>query len=99
MDLADKLPGGSVTAHAILLGVSPAHAAPDVPLDVAPHPVGQSRRETFGKDLAVGYRAPADVHVKGADMRRAAMGDAAVDNVELPLVRRETDSVGLDEVV
>ena len=68
MDLADKLPGGGVTADSILFGVGPAHAAPDVPLDVAPHTIGQSWREAFGKDLAVGYCALVDVHVKGTDM-------------------------------
>src|ERR1700719_190695 len=56
MDLADKLSGGGVTADSILFGGGPPHAAPDVPLDVAPHIIGQSWRETFGKDLAVGAR-------------------------------------------
>ena len=32
-------------------------------------------------------------------MCRTAMGDAAVDDIELLLVRREADTVGLDEVI
>src|SRR5262249_6142509 len=68
MNLGDKLTGGGVAAYAVLFRGGPAHAAPHVPLHVATHTVGQSRREVVGKDLAVGCRTLVDVRVKGSDM-------------------------------
>jgi len=41
------------------------------------------------------------IHVEHADMRRVVrpIGEASVDDVELLLVRREGNAIGLDEVV
>ena len=38
VDLAEQVPRGAVAAHAVLLRVSPAHAAPDIASDVARTP-------------------------------------------------------------
>src|SRR5258707_2208719 len=42
MDLADEIAVRRVAAHAVLLGVRPAHAAPDIAVDVGAHAVGEA---------------------------------------------------------
>src|SRR2546428_9965319 len=37
VDLADQLAGRRVTAHAVLLGIGPAHAAPDIAVAIGAH--------------------------------------------------------------
>src|SRR6266567_435902 len=53
VDLADQLAGRRVTAHAVLLGIGPAHAAPDIAVDIGAHAVGESGREILGEHLVV----------------------------------------------
>src|SRR5580658_7200563 len=53
VNLADQVAFGIVAANAILLGITPTHGAPDVPVSVAAHPVGEARSEIFGEYLAV----------------------------------------------
>ena len=52
VDLADQLAVGSVAAHAVLGGIAPAHAAPDVAVHVAAQAVGHAGGE-IGEHAAV----------------------------------------------
>src|SRR6516165_9750872 len=96
MDLAEQLTRRTVASDSVLLRVCPPHGAPDVAIDVASHTVRASRAKVTGEDLAVSHFALVGVDVKDADMGRA---DAAVDDVQLLLIRREADAVRLHEVI
>jgi hypothetical protein len=87
VDLAQQIPRGAVAAHAVLLRVGPAHAAPHVAIHIAAHSVGNARRKTVGEDFAVRQLAGVDIDVENADVRRSAIGEAGVDDLQLLFVR------------
>src|SRR6266851_3606070 len=53
VDLAQEIAAWRVAAHTVLVRVAPAHGAPDTPLGVGAHPVGDAGLGHFRKDLAV----------------------------------------------
>src|SRR5215475_13449097 len=97
MDLADKIAVRRIAPYAVLVGIGPAHTAPDVAVDVGTHAIAEAGREVLGEYLAVGELAAVDV--EHPHVGASAMGKAAVDDVELRLVRREGKPVGLIEIV
>src|SRR6185437_5623758 len=101
MNLADQVAFGIVAANAILLGVTPTHGAPDIPIGVAAHAVGKARSEVFGEDLAIRQLARIDIDVEYTDPRRISLSlrEARVDDVELLLVGRERNTIGHHEIV
>lgn len=80
-----NVPPVGVTADAVLRRLAPAHAAPDIAVRIDSQTVCERRSKIFGEHPAVG-KTPVR-HVEDPDMRRPAVGDAAVDNVEPRLVR------------
>src|SRR6266436_4160667 len=96
---AEQIARRAVAAHTVLLRVGPAHAAPNVAVDVAAHSVGYARRKTVGEDLAVRQTARFDFTVEHPDMRGTSVGQSGVDDVKPFLIRRETDAVRLCEVI
>src|SRR5215471_15824347 len=97
MDLADEITVRRIAPYAVLVGIGPAHAAPDIAVDVGPHAISEAGREVLGEYLAVGELAAVDI--EHPDVGAPAMSKAAVDDVELRLVRRECKPVGLIEIV
>src|ERR1700719_4581716 len=97
MDLSDEIAVRRVAAHAVLLGIGPAHAAPDIAIYVGTHTIGEAGCEALGEHFSVGELVAVDV--EHTHVRTAAMGKAAVDDVKLFLVRREGKPVGLIEVI
>ena len=97
MHLADQRAVRRVASHAILARIGPAHAAPDIALDVGPHPVGEAGREILGEDTPA--MQPPALNVEHPDMRGPAMRDAAIDDIEQRLVGRKGEAVRADEVV
>src|SRR3984893_8613245 len=97
MDLSDEIAVRRVAAHAILLGIGPAHAAPNIAIYVGTHTIGEARREVLGEHFSVGELVAVDV--KHAHARPAAVGKATIDDVKLLLVRREGKPVGLVEII
>src|ERR1700738_4435054 len=95
MDLSDEIAVRRVAAHAILLGIGPAHAAPNIAIYVGAHTVGEAGREVFGEHFSVGELVAVDV--EHTHVRTAAVGKTAVDDVKLFLVRREGTPFGLIE--
>src|ERR1700674_5028649 len=74
VDLADQFAARRVTARAVLLGIGPAHAAPDIAVDVGSHAVGEARREILGEHLIVGELVA--VHVEHPHVGTAAMRES-----------------------
>jgi hypothetical protein len=99
VNLAEQIPRGTVAAHAVLLRIGPAHAAPHVAIHIAAHSVGNPRGKTVGEDFTVGQLAGVDIDVENADVRRAAISEAGVDDVQPLFVWRENDAVRLCEVI
>src|SRR5438105_3596163 len=54
VDLAKQIAVLGVATHAVLVGVAPAHGAPDTPLGIAADPIGNTGLGHIGKYLAVG---------------------------------------------
>src|SRR5882757_6746984 len=101
MDLAEQIAVSSVAAHAILVRIAPTHGAPNTPFGVTAHPVGNAGLGHFRKDFAVRHLSAPHIQVEHADMRRVVrpVGEAGVEDIELLLVRREGNAVGLHEVI
>src|SRR5262245_29418076 len=99
VDLAEQIARRAVAAHAILLRIGPAHAAPDIAIHVAAHAIGYAGCKAIGEDLAVGQLAGLDVTVEYPDVRGAPVGETGVDDVQLFLVGREAEAVWLREVI
>src|SRR5262249_6230838 len=101
VDLAEQIAVWSVAAHAVLVRIAPTHGAPNAPGGVTAQPVGNARLGHVGKDLAVRQLARRMIDVEHADMRWVVrpVREAGVDDIELLLVRRQGDAIGLHEVV
>src|ERR1700730_16956503 len=101
VDLAEQIAVFGVAAHAVLFRVTPTHGAPDTPFGVTAHPVGNAGLGHFRKHFAVRHLSGPHIHVEHADMRRVVgpVREAGVENIELLLVRREGNAVGLHEVI
>src|SRR3982075_932605 len=101
MDLAEQIAVSSVAAHAVLVRIAPTHGAPNTPFGVTAHPVGNAGLGHFRKDFAVRHLSAPHIQVEHADMRRVVrpVGEAGVEDIELLLVRREGNAVGLHEVI
>src|ERR1700733_591714 len=101
MDLAEQFTCGTVAADPIFLWIAPAHATPDISLNVSSHAIRQGRCEAISVDFAVGDLTGIDIDIEHADMRRISwsLGYPAVDDVELLLVRRKANAIGLCEVI
>src|SRR6266702_6287514 len=101
VDLAEQIAVGSVTAHAVLVGIAPTHGAPETPGGVTAQPVGNAGLGYFRKDFAVRHLSGRHIEVEHADMRRVVrpVREAGVADIELLLVRREAKAVGLHEVI
>src|SRR6516165_2621669 len=97
VDLSDEIAVRRVAAHAVLLGIGPTHAAPNIAVDVGTHAVGKAGCEILGEHLSVAKLVAVDI--EHAHVRPAAMGEAGIDDVKLLLVRRESKPVGLVEVI
>src|SRR5450631_964288 len=101
VDLAEQIAVFSVAAHAVLVRIAPTHGAPDAPFGVTAHPVGNAGLGHFRKDFAVRHLSGPHIQVEYADMRRVVrpVREAGVEDIELLLVRREGNAVGLHEVI
>src|SRR5450631_1600440 len=101
VDLAEQIAVFGVAAHAVFFRITPTHGAPDAPFGVTAHPVGNAGLGHFRKDFAVRHLSGPHIQVEHADMRRVVrpVREAGVEDIELLLVRREGNAVGLDEVV
>src|SRR6478736_2352404 len=100
VDLAEQIAVRSVASHAVLARITPTRGAPNTPGGVTAHPIGNAGLGHFGKDSAVRHLSGPNIHVEHADVRRVVrpVREAGVD-VELLLVRREDNAVGLYEVI
>src|SRR5882757_4621097 len=101
VDLAEQIAVRRVAAHAVLVRIAPADRAPDTPFAIAAHPVGNAGLGHFRKDLAVRHLSGRQVQVEHADMGRVVrpVRESGVEDIELLLVRREGNAVGLNEVI
>src|ERR1700681_923918 len=101
VDLAEQIAVFSVAAHAVLFRITPTHGAPDARFGVTAHPVGNAGLGHFRKDFAVRHLSGPHIQVERADMRRVVrpVREAGVEDIELLLVRREGNAVGLHEVI
>src|SRR6202171_870014 len=101
VDLAEQIAVFSVAAHAVLFRITPTHGAPDAPFGVTAHPVGNAGLGHFRKDFAVRHLSGPHIQVEHADMRRVVrpVRKAGVEDIELLLVRRQGNAVGLHEVI
>src|SRR5216683_4060472 len=101
VDLAEQIAVFSVAAHAVLVWIAPTHGAPNTPFGVTAHPVGNAGLGHFRKDFAVRNFSGPYIQVEHADMRRVVrpVREAGVEDIELLLVRREGNAVGLHEVI
>jgi hypothetical protein len=101
VNFAEQFALWSVAANAVLARIAPAHGTPDTPGGISAHPVGNAGLWHFGKDFAVRHLSGPNVHVEHADMRWVvwSVREARVDDIELLLVRRKGNAVGLDEVI
>src|SRR5271156_5005375 len=100
VDLAEQIAVGRVAAHSVLVRVAPTHGAPDTPVAVSAHPVGNAGLGHFRKELAVRDFSGPHIQNEHADMRRVVrpVREAGVNDIELLLVRRQRNAVGLDEI-
>src|SRR6202790_3143581 len=98
--LAEQVAVSSVAAHAVLVRIAPTHGAPNTPVGGTAHPVGNARLGHFSKTLAVRHLSGPHIQVEHPDMRRVVrpVREPGVDDIELLLVRRERNTVGLHEV-
>src|SRR6202171_5221512 len=101
VDLAEQIAISSVAAHAVLVRIAPTYGAPNTPVSVTAHPVGNAGLGHFRKDFAVRHLSGPHIQVEHADMRRVVrpVREAGVEDIELLLVRREGNAVGLHEVI
>src|SRR2546429_846343 len=101
VDLAEQIAVRSVAAHAVLVRIAPTHGAPDTPGGVTAQPVGDAGLGHFREDAAVRHLSGCNIQVEDADMRGVVrpVREAGVDDIELLLVRREGNAVGLHEVI
>src|SRR3981081_364605 len=101
VDLAEQVAARRVAAHPVLVPLLPTHGAPDTPIRVTALPVGNAGLRHFRKDFAVRHLSSPDIQVEHADMRWVvrSVREAGVDDIELLLVRREGNAVGLHEVI
>ena len=99
MDLAEQIARRAVAAHAVLLRVGPAHAAPHVAVHIATHSVGYAGCKPLGENLAVGQLASIDIAVEHPNVRGASVGQARINDVQPLLIRGETDAVRLRKVI
>src|SRR3954452_22897725 len=101
MDLADQIPGRSVAAHAIFIRIAPTHGAPNAPVGVAAHTIGDAGLWHLRKDFAVGYFSGRKIQIENPNMRRVVrpVRKAGVDDIEFLLVGRQGNAVGLHEVI
>src|SRR6266481_3240023 len=67
VDLAEQLAVPRVAAHAVLFRIAPAHRAPDTPLRVTAHPVGDAWLGHVSKNFAV-RRLSAHIQIEHANM-------------------------------
>src|SRR5713226_10185887 len=100
VDLAEQIAVRSVAAHTVLVRIAPTHGAPNTPIGVTARPVGNAGLGHFRKDFAVRHLSGAHIKVEHADMRRVVrpVREAGVEDIELLLVGREGNAVGLHEV-
>src|ERR1700682_4621194 len=101
VDLAEQIAISSVAAHAVLVRIAPTYGAPNTPVSVTAHPVGNAGLGHFRKDFAVRHLSGPQIQVERADMRRIVrtVREAGVDDIEGRLVGREGNAVGLHEVI
>src|SRR5262249_16545113 len=101
VDLAKQIALWGVATHAVFPRIAPTHGAPNTPSGVTPHPVSNAGLGHFRKDSAVRRLSSPNIHVEHADMRRVVrpVREARVNDIELLLVRREGNAVGLHEVI
>src|SRR5689334_10660965 len=101
VDLADQLARRRVAANAVLTRIAPADGAPDAPVAIGTHPVGDARLWHLGKHLAIRQLSSPEIDVERADVRRiiGPIREAGVEHIEPLLVRREGETVRLDEIV
>src|SRR5229473_91831 len=101
VDLAEQIAVRSIAAHAVFVRIAPTHGAPDTPIGVSAHPVGNAGLGHFRKDFAVRHLSGRHIQVEHADMRRVLrpVREAGVEDIEILLVRGEGKAVGLHEVI
>src|SRR6201993_437372 len=101
VDLTEQFSGGRVAAHAVLVRIAPTDGKPNSTIGVSAHAIRDAGLRHVRKDLAVRHFARADIQVEYTDMRRIVgpVGEAGVDDIELLLVGREGNYVGLNEVI
>ena len=98
VNFANEVAVGRENFDAVIFGIAPARAAPQVAVHVAANAIGESGRHV-GEDATV-FEA-AICHIKSANMRGAAqsMRGAGIGDVENFFVGRETQAVGTHKIV
>src|ERR1700736_2304997 len=101
VDFAEQIAVRSVAAHAVLVRIAPTHGAPNTPGGVTAYPVGNAGLGHVRKDFVVPHLSHLNIQVEHADMRRVIrpVRESGIDDIELLLVRREGNAVGLHEVI
>src|ERR1700674_2379340 len=101
VDLAEQIAVRSVAADSVLVRIAPTHGAPNTPIGVTAHPVGNAGLRHFREDFAVRHLSGPHIQVEHADMRRVVrpVREAGVEDIELLLVGGEGNAVGLHEVI
>src|SRR5437016_12698891 len=84
VDLAEQIAVRSVATHAVLVRIAPTHGAPNTPVRISAHPVGNAGFGHFRKDFAARSFSGPDIHVEHADVRRVVrpVREAGVDDIE-----------------
>src|SRR5258708_40370733 len=90
VDLAEQIAVRSVAAHAVLVRIAPTHGAPNTPVGITAHPVGNAGLGHFRKDFAVRHLSGPHIQVEYADMRRVIrpVGESGADHLDLLLLTR-----------
>src|SRR5437879_9105356 len=64
VDLAEQIAVFGVAAHAVFVRIAPTHGAPNIPIGVTAHPIGNAGLGHFRKDLAVRHLSGPDIQVE-----------------------------------
>src|SRR6266566_4875328 len=93
MDLADELACRRIAPHAVFRGIAVSHGAPDIAIEVGPHPVAAARTHVRDENLVIDELLAIDV--ENPDIRSAPFcgHDSRIDDIKLLLVGGERDPV------
>src|SRR3954447_24171653 len=95
VDFSEEIAVSRVTAHAVLVRVTPTHRAPDASFGVTAHPVGDAGLGHVCEDFAVRRLSGGHIQIERANMRWVfrSVGESGVAHIELLLVGRDGKAI------